>query len=73
MGGDKGIGEKETKHTSAVQIGWVDGPRAIVHVGDLMMMMMMMMIVQLLRRQRNLLRRGIDAGHSPDRVQDVAR
>ena len=70
MGGNKGVGEKETKHTSAVQIGWVDGPRAIVHVGGLMMMMM---IVQLLRRQRNLLRRGIDAGHSPDRVQDVAR
>lgn len=68
MGGNKGVGEKETKHTSAVQIGWVDGPRAIVHVGDLMVM-----IVQLLRRQRNLLRRGIDAGHGPDSVREVAR
>jgi hypothetical protein len=53
--------EKERQRTTAVQIGWVDGPRAIIHVGNLMMMV----IVQLLRRQRDLLRRGVDAGHSP--------
>lgn len=58
--------EKERQRTTAVQIGWVDRPRAIIHVGDLMMM-----IVQLLRRQRDLLRRGIDAGHSPVPAQSV--
>lgn len=42
----------------AVQVGWVDGSGAITHVAD------MVMVIQM-RWRWNLLRRGIDAGHSP--------